>query len=76
MTLMEMAKSLGLKDTAPLRRLCEAGRLRAEKKGRDWFVPLVEVERYRLENLGKRGRRPKQDISNPEIKTAEHETKA
>ena len=58
MTLVEMAQSLGLKDTAPLRRLCEAGRLRAEKKGRDWFVPLAEVERYRKERLGKRGRPP------------------
>jgi excisionase family DNA binding protein len=56
MTLVEMAESLGLKDTAPLRRLCEAGKLAAIKKGRDWFVPIAEVERYRSERLGKRGR--------------------
>jgi excisionase family DNA binding protein len=55
MTLTEMAHSLGLKDTAPLRRLCESGALRAEKKGKTWLVPLDEVERYRGERLGKPG---------------------
>lgn len=61
MTLTEMAHSLGLKNTTPLRRLCESGALRAEKKGKTWLVPLDEVERYRQERLGKPGpksRRP------------------
>jgi excisionase family DNA binding protein len=58
MTLTEMAQSLGLKDATPLRRLCEAGKLRAEKKGKTWLVSLAEVERYRSERLGRRGRPP------------------
>jgi len=56
MTLTQMAKYLGLKDAAPLRRLCESGKLHAEKMGKTWLVPNTEVERYRKENLGKRGR--------------------
>lgn len=60
MTLTQMAEHLGLKDAAPLRRLCESGKLRAEKMGKTWLVPNEEVERYKRESLGKRGRRPKQ----------------
>ncbi len=41
--------------------------MRAEKKGRDWFVPLAEVERYRTERLGKRGRPPKANIPRAEM---------
>jgi hypothetical protein len=58
MTLTEMAQRLELKDTAPLRRLCEAGILvGAEKKGKTWLVPMESVEWYRRERLGKRGTR-------------------
>ncbi len=59
MTLTQMAERLGLKSTASLRLLCEAGRIEAEKLGKTWLVPDEEVERYRRESLGKRGRRPK-----------------
>jgi len=61
MTLAQMAEHLGLKDATPLRRLCESGKLRAEKMGKTWLVPNDEVERYKRESLGKRGRRPKQE---------------
>jgi excisionase family DNA binding protein len=60
MTLAQMVEHLGLKDATPLRRLCESGKLRAEKMGKTWLVPNDEVERYRLENLGRRGRPSKQ----------------
>jgi excisionase family DNA binding protein len=59
MTLAQMAEYLGLKDSTPLRRLCESGKLQAEKMGKTWLVPNDEVERYRRESLGKRGRRPR-----------------
>jgi excisionase family DNA binding protein len=62
MTLAQMATALGLKDAAGLRRLCESGELRAEKIGKTWLVEDDEVDRYRRENLGKRGRPPKQPI--------------
>jgi predicted GIY-YIG superfamily endonuclease len=62
MTLAQMATALGLKDAAGLRRLCESGAIRAEKLWKTWLVPDDEVERYRLENLGKRGRPPKQPV--------------
>jgi hypothetical protein len=63
MTLSEMAQELGLKDTTPLRRLCEAGVFAgAEKKGKTWLVPVESVDWYRRERLGKRGTRlPKHD---------------
>lgn len=56
MTLSQMAVSLGLRDTAGLRRSIAAGRLRAELMGKTYIVKDEEVERYRLETLGKPGR--------------------
>jgi excisionase family DNA binding protein len=55
MTLTEMAAALGLKGTASIRRLILDGKIRAEKMGKTWLVPLSEVERYRVDHLGKRG---------------------
>lgn len=61
MTLAEMAKAVGIKSTAALRRLCERGALPgAELKGKTWFVPIETVEWYRRERKGKRGRSPKE----------------
>ena len=57
LTLVEMAEELGVKSTTALRRLCEAGVLRAEKKGKTWLIHTAEVERYKRER--KRGRPPK-----------------
>lgn len=54
LTLVEMAEELGVKSTTALRRLCEAGVLRAEKKGKTWLIHTAEVERYKRER--KRGR--------------------
>jgi len=62
MTLTEMAQRLGLKDPAGLRRLCEAGTLRAEKVGKTWLVTDAEVARYQREHSGKRGRPRKERV--------------
>lgn len=57
LTLVEMAEELGVKSTTALRRLCETGVLRAEKKGKTWLIHEAEVKRYKRER--KRGRPPK-----------------
>lgn len=49
MTLTEAARSLELSPIT-LRLQVRNGKLRAEKRGRDWFVSQREVERYRKEN--------------------------
>lgn len=55
MTLREAAELLGVTaDT--LRQQVLAGHLRAKKLGPIWTVTPGEVERYRRESLGKRGR--------------------
>lgn len=56
MTLAEAARELGLaRDTLKIQ--AQHGRLRAEKIGRDWLVTRAEVERYRRDVQGTRGRR-------------------
>lgn len=64
MTLTQMAEKLGLKSTAALRRLCESGRIAAEKLGKTWLVEIREVERYKREQLGKRGHKAGKLASN------------
>ena len=49
MTLPEAAALLGV-TAATLRQQIARGALRAEKRGRDWFVTPREVERYRKEH--------------------------
>lgn len=49
MTLREAADQLGVLP-ATLRQQIAHGKLRAEKRGRDWWVKPSEVERYRREN--------------------------
>ena len=61
LTLVEMAKVMGVKSTTALRRLCEKGTIQAEKKGKTWLVPIKEVERYKAER--RRGRPPKVIVS-------------
>lgn len=56
MTLAKAAEVLGL-DRNYLRVAVNRGALKATKLGRDWLVEDSEVERYRLENLGKIGKR-------------------
>ncbi len=56
MTLPEAAAILGL-SPATLRQQIARGRLRARKVGRDWTVTAAEIERYRVESLGRPGRR-------------------
>lgn len=46
MTLKEAAASLGVTPDT-LRQQIAAGRLKATKRGRDWWVTKGEVERYR-----------------------------
>jgi excisionase family DNA binding protein len=46
LTTKEAARQLGFKTTGAVRQLILAGRLMAEKRGRDWFVSTEEIERY------------------------------
>lgn len=55
MTINEAAAALGLA-ASTLRVQIAHGRLRATKRGRDWWVTPAEIERYRRESLGKAGR--------------------
>jgi excisionase family DNA binding protein len=56
LTLPEAASLLGL-SSGTLRVQANAGRLRAVKRGRDWWVTRREIERYRADQLGYVGRR-------------------
>lgn len=59
MTLNEAAVVLGVTaDT--LRQQIKAGKLDAEKRGRDWWVTPGAVARYRERHMGKRGRPAKE----------------
>ncbi len=53
-TIPEAARSLGLAEPT-LRRQARLGKLAAHKIGRDWYVTVGEVERYRHDQ--KRGDR-------------------
>ena len=55
MTINEAAAALGVA-AATLRQQIANGRLRATKRGRDWWVTDGEVERYRRESRGHPGR--------------------
>jgi excisionase family DNA binding protein len=55
MTTLETAEALGV-TTGRVRQAIAAGSLKATKRGRDWDIAAREVERYRRENLGRRGR--------------------
>lgn len=54
-TLPEAADDLGVTPSA-MQAAVRRGTLHAEKFGRDWLVTAGEVERYRAEHLGQRGR--------------------
>ena len=49
MTLTEAAEALGL-DPSSLRHQIANGKLRATKRGRDWWVTPAEVKRYEKEH--------------------------
>jgi excisionase family DNA binding protein len=57
MTLTEAAVLLGI-TAASLRQAIARGSLRGRKVGNTWTVTAREVERYRGESLGRRGRKP------------------
>jgi excisionase family DNA binding protein len=48
LTTKEAARQLGFKTTGAVRQLILAGRLTAEKRGRDWFVSAEEIARFAL----------------------------
>ena len=58
MALPEAAALLGVAP-ATLRQQIANGRLRATKRGRDWWLTRAEVERYQRESLGRPGPRRK-----------------
>jgi len=49
MTLPEAAAALGLREST-LRNQIRNGAMKAEKRGRDWWITPKEVERYREEH--------------------------
>lgn len=55
LTLNEAADELRLAPNT-LRLQIANGRLQAIKRGRQWFVTRSEIERYRVESLGRPGR--------------------
>jgi len=56
MTVAQAAKDLGLESEGSLRLQIRRGKLRAIKKGRDWFIDPDDLESYRNDYLGKRGK--------------------
>ena len=58
LTLAQAAEQLGLAPST-LRRQVHNGAIKATLIGKTWTVSPREVERYRAEHLGKRGRRAK-----------------
>lgn len=54
LTTTEAAAELDIQPGS-VKRLCQRGTLTAEKRGRDWFIPRQEVERYKVErrNVGR-----------------------
>lgn len=58
MTLTEAGALLGLAP-ATLRRQLNNGVIKGTMVGKTWTVSKAEVEKYRLNHLGRKGRRPK-----------------
>ena len=64
----EAAKELGLTPWG-VRTAIQEGRItpvRLDKTSRTNLIPLEEVERYRREHLGQRGKRKKKSVIEPE----------
>jgi len=60
LTLREAADALGL-SLETVKKQVKRRSLNAEKRGRDLFVTPTELERYKAESLGQRGRRRQTD---------------
>jgi len=59
LTLSEAARALGIKNTSQLRKLIDAGGLKAQKAGTIWIVDEDEVVRYKSRRkMGRPRRRP------------------
>lgn len=56
LTSAEAAATLGITPAA-IRKAVQYGTLRGTKRGQMWFLERGEVERYRTEHLGQRGRK-------------------
>lgn len=54
LTTTDAAEQLGIQPGS-VKRLCQRGTLKAEKRGRDWLIEVTEVERYKVErrNVGR-----------------------
>jgi excisionase family DNA binding protein len=57
LTLRQAAAELGITPDT-LRQQIKAGALRGRKVGPIWTITRAELERYRRDSRGKRGRRP------------------
>lgn len=65
LTLREVSDALGL-SLETVRKQVKRGSLNVEKRGRDLFVTPTELERYKAESLGQRGRRKQTEQSKGE----------
>jgi len=65
LTLKEAADTLGL-SVETVKKQVKRRSLNAEKRGRDLFVTPTELERYKAESLGQRGRRKQAEQSSGE----------
>lgn len=73
LTTREAAQRLGLKTTGAVRQLILAGRLQAEKRGRDWFISEDDIEHFEQEP--RKVGRPKSKIAH-DIAQSEHRSSA
>jgi excisionase family DNA binding protein len=56
-TTKDAAQRLGVKTTGAVRQFILEGRLKAEKRGRDWWIEEEEIERFK--NLPRKIGKPK-----------------
>jgi excisionase family DNA binding protein len=66
----EAAQRLGVKTTSAVRQFILAGRLKAEKRGRDWWIDEEEIKRF--EKLPRKIGKPKSNIDS-QIDSSAHE---
>jgi excisionase family DNA binding protein len=59
----DAAQRLGLKTTGAVRQFILAGRLKAEKRGRDWWIDETEIEEFEKEP--RKVGRPKKNVVPP-----------
>jgi excisionase family DNA binding protein len=59
LTTKQAAAALGIADVHYIRKLIKDGKLKAQKIGRDWFIAMRDLERYKSEHPRSKAGRPK-----------------